>query len=60
MANDRHRATAEGGLHDLTDDEYFDDLNNHRVQILDAGGSVIEGIYDDVVDRREEKKAGLL
>lgn len=56
----KHEASGEGGLHDLTDDAYFDDLHNNLVTIFDADGNPVEGMYDDVVDMRAEKKAGLL
>ena len=52
--------TGEANLHTLTDNVYFDDLNNHRVEVYDADGNPLTGIYDDVVDLRAEKEAGLL
>lgn len=60
MAQNRHEATREGGLHDLTDDDYFDDLLNHRVAVFDADGNEVTDMYDDVSDVREAKRAGLL
>lgn len=55
----KHEQSGEGGLANLTDDDYFDDLNNHRVPVYDADGNELTGLYDDVIDARELKKAGL-
>lgn len=56
----RHAVTCEGGLADLTDDDYFEDLNNNRVPVYDCDGNELTDMYADVSDVREAKKAGLL
>ena len=55
MAKDRNYDPAEGNLHLLSDDEYFDDLHNNPVPVYDADGNELTGLYDDVVDERDKK-----
>ncbi len=49
---------AEGNLHDLTDDDYFDALAQ-MPPVYDADGNEVSGLFDDVQDRRAEKRAAV-
>lgn len=52
----RHEETGEGLLHELTDDEFFDALTQ-MPPVYDADGNEVIGLFDDVQDRRPEKRA---
>lgn len=51
-----HQQTGEGLLHELTDDEFFDALPQMPT-VYDADGNEVTGLFDDVQDRRAEKRA---
>lgn len=55
----QHEEAGEGLLHQLTDDEYFDAIGQ-MPPVYDADGNEVTGLFDDVLDLREEKKAGRL
>lgn len=52
--NPRHAVIREGDLHSLSDDDYFDAIAV-MPKVLDADGNEVTGIFDDVVDAREQK-----
>lgn len=52
----RHAETGEGLLHELTDDEYFAAFSQ-MPPVYDADGNEVSGLFDDVQDKRAEKKA---
>lgn len=53
---DKHTVSGEGNLHDLTDDEYFNALPE-MPPVYDAEGNQVTGLFEDVVDAREAKRA---
>lgn len=53
---EKHRRTGEGGLHELTDDDYFTALET-MPPVYDAEGRQVTGLFDDVQDLRAEKAA---
>jgi hypothetical protein len=55
MANPRHEQIREGDLHNLTDDDYFDALAQ-MPPVYDADGNEVGGLFDDVQDKRAEKR----
>lgn len=52
---ERHRSIGEGDLHSLSDDDYFAALEE-MPPVYDENGNQITGLFDDVVDMREEKR----
>lgn len=49
------RDPREGNLHDLSDDDYFAAIQE-MPPVFDADGDEVTGLFDDVQDRREEKR----
>jgi hypothetical protein len=52
----QHEQAGEGLLHELTDDEYFAAIEQ-MPPVYDADGNRVPGLFDDVQDRRAEKRA---
>lgn len=57
MPNPRHEQIREGDLHNLTDDDYFAALAQ-MPPVYDADGNEVAGLFDDVQDKRDEKRRG--
>jgi hypothetical protein len=49
----------EANLHQLSDDDYFAAISE-MPPVYDAEGNEVTGLFDDVVDLREAKRAGTL